>query len=349
MIKPEKISAEFDGRMKRSKWLLAGFGIFISVALLWVAFRNLQPDQVWAGIKDANSILLVAGAIWYFAAVSIISLRWQFLLNTIQRISLRQLIPLVCIGYAGNNIYPFRSGELLRILLLQRNHHVPFARGTTTVLVERVFDGLVMLTFIIVPLLLLNISSPQVHMVVTIAAPIFLGALAVFFALATRPDLLRALLDRLGRLLPERLHDPIANLVEDVISGLEGLRTPADLLGTVISSYLSWAVEASVYWIVAHAFNLDTSYLTMLLVVGAVNLAGLIPASPGQFGVFETFASLVLVATGVPEVTALAFALTVHMVIWLPVTLVGLAFLFQRGLNLSTLARARQLEKKVAA
>ena len=323
--------------------------MLISVTLLWLAFRNLQPDQVWANIQSANATLLVVGAAWYFVAVSIISLRWKFLLNTSQRLSLRHLIPLVCIGYAGNNIYPFRSGELLRILLLQRHHHIPFARGATTVLVERVFDGLVMLTFIIISLLLLDISSPQVHTVVTFAAPIFLGALFVFFILAARPDLLRALLTRFVVLLPERLRDPILGLTEDIINGLEGLRTPADLAGTIISSYTTWAVEASVYWIVALAFNLEVGYLTMLLVVGVVNLAGLIPASPGQFGVFETFASIVLVAAGVPEVTAVAFALTVHMVIWLPVTLVGLGFLFQYGLNLSSIARAGQWEEKVTA
>ena len=335
--------------MNRRKWLLAGTGVLISVALLWAAFRNLQPDQVWANIQSANSILLVIGAVWYFAAVSIISLRWKFLLNASQRISLRHLIPLVCIGYAGNNIYPFRSGELLRIVLLQRNHHVSVTRGTTTVLVERVFDGLVMLTFILIALLLLDISSPQVHMIITLAAPVFMGALLVFFVLAARPNLFKRVLNLLGRLLPERLHNLVASLAEDIISGLEGLRTPADLAGTIVSSYLTWAIEASVYWIVAQAFSLDVSYLTMLLVVGVVNLAGLIPASPGQFGVFETFASLVLVAAGVPEVTAVAFALTVHMVIWLPVTIVGLGFLFQHGLNFSALTRAGQWEKKVAA
>ncbi len=147
------------------------------------------------------------------------------------------------------------------------------------------------------------------------------------------------------RLLPEALREPIVALAEDVITGLDGLRTPANLLGAVGSSYLTWALEASVYWLVSRAFNLDVGYLTMLLVVGVVNLAGLIPASPGQFGVFEAFASLVLVASGVPEVQALAFALTVHMVIWLPVTLVGLYCLFHQGLGLSMITRARRMEK----
>jgi glycosyltransferase 2 family protein len=334
--------------MKRNRWLLALGGILISVIFLGVAFRNLHPGQVWESIQQAHGAVLLVAAVWYFAAVTIITLRWQFLLQAVQRVPLTALIPLVCIGYAGNNIYPFRSGELLRVVLLQRNHAVPFARGMVTVLVERVFDGLVMLTFILVSLWISDVPSPEVRTVAMFAAPIFLVALLVFFVLAAQPNLLRRLLRLFSRPLPERLRQPLDEVAEDIISGLEGLRSPVDLAGAVVSSYVTWAVEASVYWLVAQAFGLETGYATMLLVVGVVNLAGLIPASPGQFGVFETFASTVLIAAGVAELTAVAFALTVHMVIWLPVTLVGLYFLLQQGLSMAALARARQLKQKVA-
>jgi len=335
--------------MNRNKWLAALFGILISLIFLWIAFRNLKPEEVWSNIREANPVLLVIGAIWYFSAVTIISLRWRFLLRSIKPIPLRSLIPLVCIGYTGNNIYPFRSGEILRIVLLQRDHGIRIAQATTTVIVERVFDGLVMLTFILVPLLFLDIPSPEVRTVATFAAPIFLTALVVFFVLAARPDLLRALLRVVSRILPERLGHFLHRIGEEIIEGLEALRTPGDLAGAVISSFLSWGLEASVYWIVSLAFNLGVSYPTMLLVVGVVNLAGLIPASPGQFGVFEFFVSTVLIGVAVPEAQAQAFALVVHMVIWLPVTLVGLYFLARQGLGIGAIAEARDLEQQVVS
>ena len=331
--------------MTRNRWFFAGAGVLISLIFLWLAFRNLHPEQVWENIRQANPLLLAVALVWYFTGVTVITLRWKFLLNAIRRIPLRELFPLVCIGYAGNNIYPFRSGELLRIWLLQRNHNLPFAKGTTTVIVERVFDGLVMLTFIFVPVLFTDVSSPEIRTVASVAAPIFLTALVVFFVLAARPDLLRRLYVLVSRLLPERLRNILSGLVEDVISGLEGLRSPVDLAGTIVCSYLSWALEASVYWIVSKAFGLDTGYLTMLLVVGVVNLAGLIPASPGQFGVFETVASTVLMGAGIEQVQAVAFALTVHMILWLPVTLLGLFFLLQQGLNFSSITRAQGMEQ----
>lgn len=77
-----------------------------------------------------------------------------------------------------------------------------------------------------------------------------------------------------------------------------------------------------------------------------VNLAGLIPASPGQFGVFEFFGSTVLIGAGISNADTTAFVLVVHMAIWLPITLAGLYFLLRQGLGLSSITRAQQLEGK---
>ncbi len=97
------------------------------------------------------------------------------------------------------------------------------------------------------------------------------------------------------------------------------------------------------------AFDIHTGYAVALLAVASVNLAGLIPASPGQLGVYEFFASTVLIATGVGEVLAVAYAIVVHVVIWLPVTLVGFFFLIRQGLSLAAITRAQELEAKAAA
>jgi hypothetical protein len=328
--------------IRNRKWLATVVGLVISAVFLGFAFRGMKPEEVWAQIQNVNIPLLLFAAVWYFAAVAMIALRWRFLLRAFRPIPLRKLIPLVCVGYAGNNIYPFRSGEILRIVLLQRHYGVPFARATTTVLIERVFDGLVMLTFILFTLPFLNISSPEVRTIANVTAPLFLAALVVFFALAARPDILRRLMGVSARVLPNRLGDVVHHLGDEIIAGFKGLRSPLDLAGTVVSSYASWGLEASVYWLVALAFGLDVTYPLLLLVVGVVNLAGLIPASPGQFGVFEFMVFTVMMAAGVASGTAQAYALVVHMVIWLPVTVVGLIFLARYGLGLGAITHAQQ-------
>jgi len=330
--------------MTKRQQLFVLFGILVSIVFLWLALRNLHPETVLQNLGNVNLPLLILAAGWYFSAVTVISMRWGFLLKSIQAIALNRLIPLVCIGYMGNNVYPFRSGEALRIYLLQRNHQVPFIKGTTTVLIERVFDGLVMLTFILVGVTLTNVGGSEIQTVATVATPIFFIALMVFFALAMRPNLLRKLSDFVEKLLPQKVAGLLDKISEDIIGGLEGLRTPADLFGTIITSYACWMLEASVYLLVAIAFGMNADYGLMLVVVGTVNLAGLIPASPGQLGVFEFFASQVLIGAGINPDLAGTYAITIHLVIWLPVTLVGFYFLIQQGLHWRDIRNARELE-----
>lgn len=329
--------------------LIVVIGIAVSAVFLWLAFQGLDPTLFWQNIQGANGPLLIVGMLVYGIAVTIISLRWRFLLRAIKPIPLTQLIPLVAIGYMGNNIYPFRSGEVLRIYLLKRNHDVAYGRAATTVIVERVFDGLVMLTFVLVPLAFLDVASPEVERIALLTTPIFLTALAVFFGLAARPNLLRGLANWAAGWLPGKLGDIATKIAEEIITGLEGLRTPADLIGTILSSYTTWAVEASVYWIVAFAFGLDVGYPLMLLTVGVVNLAGLLPASPGMVGVFQYFVIVVLTASGIPEATAAAYAIAVHIVIWLPPTLAGFIFLTRQGLGIGAVTRAQELQQSTAA
>ncbi|MEP7290861.1 MAG: lysylphosphatidylglycerol synthase transmembrane domain-containing protein [Chloroflexota bacterium] len=335
--------------MTRKQRLLVILGLAISVIFLAIAFNGLNPAAVWEQVRQANVPLLLLAVFWYFTSVTVISLRWQSLLRATKFVSLGKLFRLVCITYMGNNVYPLRTGEVLRVVLLQRDEKVPLASGGIVALTERVFDGIVMLTFVIVSLALLNVASADLRRVAAISAPIFILALLVFFTLALQPNLLRRLIARVSRILPGKLGEIVLRLGEDVIAGLEGLRSPVDLAKTVFYSYACWMLEASTYWIVSLAFNLHVDYTAMLLVVGVVNLAGLIPASPGQVGVYEYFAVLALGALGIEKTQATAFTLAIHLIIWLPVTLLGFYFLVRRGLGIGAVTHVEQLEKEAAA
>lgn len=332
----------------RKRQIAVIIGALISLVFLVLAFQGLNPAAFFDTLGTLNPLWLLAGTGVYFIAVLVITLRWQFLLRALKDIPLFPLTSIVAIGYMGNNVYPFRAGEALRIFLLKRNHEVPVARGAVTVVVERVFDGVVMLSFILLGLLLVPINVPEVRTVAQVAAPLFLIAVAAFFVMAAFPGLLRRLSALVVTLLPGKLGELVEDLSEDIIQGFEGLRSPVQLAGAVLASYATWAIEASVYWLVMFAFGLDQPYALALLVVGTVNLAGLLPASPGMIGVWEFFASAVMRAVGVPQDIALAYAIVVHVVIWLPITLVGFAALIRAGLGWSAVTHAQELEASAA-
>ena len=331
--------------MKSDKKRLAFIaGMAISAAFLFLAFRGLQPEQFWSSLSEVNLLYLPMAAIIYFLAVVIIALRWQFLLRAVKLVPLKALSQLVFIGYMGNNVYPLRAGDALRIALLRRNHQVPLMRSTTVVVIERLFDGSVMVGFILFSLLFIDLQSTTVETITAVTAPLFAAAMLVAVFLAANPNLLRSFVLLVIRILPQSLGSIVARISEDVIAGLEALRNPLYLVGAIISSIVTWSIEAGTYWLVIFAFGLELNYAVALLLVGAVNLAGLIPASPGQVGVNEFVVIAILTALSLPVATATAYAVVTHLVIWLPPTVVGFVLLLRQGMGWADIRGASDLE-----
>jgi uncharacterized membrane protein YbhN (UPF0104 family) len=71
-----------------------------------------------------------------------------------------------------------------------------------------------------------------------------------------------------------------------------------------------------------------------ILALPLATLATLIPSTPGYVGTFDYFAVLALTQTGNGTDAATAFALLAHLLLWLPPTVIGGAYLLlQRWLH----------------
>ncbi|MBN2470358.1 MAG: flippase-like domain-containing protein [Anaerolineae bacterium] len=323
------------------RWIFVILGLLVSAIFLYLGFRGLDLGQLWAAIQRVEMGWLLLAAVVYFLAAYIITWRWYYLLRPVKDVPPGRLFPLVIVGYMGNNIYPFRIGEVLRAYLLKRREDAPIPATLTTILVERVFDGLTMLAFIFVALLFVEFDAPGIKSGIQILTLLFVAALGVFFGLALRPALARRLYTAiLNRLLPALAAERLIGLADNLMDGLATLRSPRALALTFLASLLSWTVEASTYWIVLHAFPFEASFFVVLLMVGLGNLATILPTTPGYVGTFHGVIVLVLQAFGVAQLEAAAYAVLMHGVIWLPVTLAGFIYLVRMGLGLGAFAQA---------
>jgi uncharacterized protein (TIRG00374 family) len=323
------------------RWLVLSVGLVISAVFVFLALRGLNLAEVWNDVQKANYWWLIPGVGVYFVAVWARTWRWHYLLRPIQKVSLSELFPIVVIGYMGNNIYPFRAGEVIRAWMLKRRNGVSISASLATIIVERIFDGLVMLIFVFAALPFAPIPSPFDQIVVWMTV-VFFGALAVFFALALRPELTRKLYHwLLTRLVPvEKLRESLINLADRFMEGLASLRSPADLAMTTVTSILIWLTETTKYWFVMHAFNFQVSFFVLMLMTAVVNLATTLPSSPGYVGTFDEPGIEVLKAFGVNQNTAAAYTLVLHAALWLPITLLGGYYMLRLGVQWGDFARA---------
>lgn len=322
-------------------------GLSGSLFFLWLGFRGLDLDALWTTIRQIDVTWVVVAVPIYFIAIYILTWRWWYLLRAVKDVSPNRLYPVVVIGYMANNLLPFRLGEIMRAYILKQRDQVAIPPTLTTIFVERVFDGLTMLTLIFVALLFVDFEENTLRTVIFLTTPLFFGALALFFWLALHPASTRHLVEWLThRFLPSSLHEKVLSIVESFLTGLHGLKSPRALAGIIIFSIASWTVESSTYWIVMQAFDFEVSFYVLLLVVGFGNLSTILPSTAGYIGTFHAVAILTLSAFDVDRTDAGSYAIVMHATLWLPITLAGLLTLITIGFKWGDIRRAQQVVQK---
>ncbi len=323
--------------MKRWQFWL---GLLVSGVFLWLALRGLQLEDVWQALRGANYLWLFPGVGVYFLAVGARAWRWHYLLRPVKPIPTRTMFPVVAIGYMGNNIYPARAGELLRAYILRRREGVPASASLATIIVERAFDGVVMLAFVFLnlpELARLTANSGFAGSIQTVAlwgALGFSAAVVAFLIMAAFPQpSLRWLAFLVRRLLPERFQPQVLGVAERFLGGLASLRSPKDVAMVLITSIIIWLLETGKYWLVMLAFPFEVSFFALMLMNGIVNLATTIPSAPGYIGTFDAPGIAVLEAYGVPSPLAAGYTLVLHAALWLPITVLGAYYMARESLS----------------
>lgn len=315
-------------------------GLVISLVLLGLALRPLRLPEVWQALRTARVAWVIPGIAVYFVVVWARAWRWHYLLRPLERIPVRRMFPIVAIGYMGNNIYPARAGELLRAYVLRRRHAVPISASLATIVVERAFDGIVMLGFVFLNLprlIALTGDSGFAGSIRDLAvwgAVAFLGATLVFLILAAVPRRAQAVSSWfIQRLLPERARASAHTVVDRFLAGLGALRSPADVFMVLVTSIVIWLLETGKYWLVMQAFPFQVSFFALMLMNGIVNLATTLPSAPGYVGTFDAPGIAVLAAFGVKPELAAGYTLLLHAALWLPITLLGAYYMTRESLR----------------
>ena len=325
--------------LKRPLQLL--IGLLISAFFIYLALPGLHLTEVLVSLRTANYWWILPGIAVYFVGLWARSWRWHYTLRHLKVVPLVRLFPLICIGYFGNNVYPFRAGEVIRSYVLKQQEDIAISSSLATVLIERVFDGLVMLLFVFLALPFTP-SLPQSYrtLVVLLTVALFL-ATGIFVWMATQPRFMDRCYSWIAdRLLPKGVRLRIDNFYGRFMVGLRSLSSGSDVLMIFGTSIVIWLMETVKYWFVMHAFNFSVSFLVLMLMNGLVNLATTLPSAPGYIGTFDTPGIETLATFGVERNLAASYTFTLHAALWLPVTLLGAYYFWRAQLRWSDFTQA---------
>lgn len=317
--------------MARLKVLI---GLGITIAFLWLLFTQLDIASLKAALSGLSLSLILMALSLLLIAYSFRVVRWWWMLRSLEpELPLQACIWPFVSSIAVNNVLPFRAGDALRVFAFRKQLRSPASRVLGTMIIERLLDLLVLLGFFFLGLLSLPDGALPNHFVQIAIwlAGASLGGLATLLLLTPWLPRFIAYLAKLPAIEQHQLAEPILRHGTHLTESLALIRSPVRLSGLLMLSVFAWAFEGAIFATLASIIGQNLPTIAPWFAMGTGTLATLIPSSPGYFGTFDYFTAQGLVAYGATFDAAAAFALSVHAVLWLPLTAAGLLYLFIRG------------------
>ena len=335
-------------------WGKALIGLAVTVALLWWALRDVTVAEVWANIRQGNPWILLAAVFIATFGFLIRAIRWNVLLAPVKSdTSLRSRFAAVSIHFMANNVLPLRVGEFARSWVLSRLEPVSASAAFGSVVVERFMDGVVLLTFLVIAVLTPDfpdvgaLSDGLGGVVLKAATAAVLLVLAALVAMAALPARFVRVTEMVAARLPTAMGDPLVRSLGSFLDSLSIMRDPKLLALGFAWTFFFWAFNAASFWLGMVAFGIETGYISALFSMCVVGFGVAIPSAPGFFGPFQVAAAFALSNVyGVANPQSLAFAFGYHFGGWVPITVIGLGYVWKLGLSLGDVGAS---EEAVAA
>jgi glycosyltransferase 2 family protein len=291
------------GRRPRVGLLQVAVSLVALAGIVWWASRQHAPQLP----LDLAAIAWLAAALLLYAVATLLrGERWHSLLrgSSVDR-GRGESYRLTAVGYMGNNTLPARAGDVMRVMMLGAPRRIVLG----TVVAERVLDALALASIFAFVVAARGLAFGPLPYVVAAGV---VAAVTAFVLWRAAP--------RSRRLLAGREWLRPAMVATRDLAGRRGFVLLA-------VSLVVWLFEASVYLTVGSAAGVSLGITGALYVVALTNLSALIPAAPGYVGTFD---AAVLLALGSLHLPALGYLLVLRFVLFVPITVVGLALFLAR-------------------
>lgn len=313
------------------RWARVAIGLVITIFLLHMALRGLDISRVNSAVVQIRWSTLALAVTFLASGYLVRTVRWWWMLRACNAdTQLRACVWPLLVGVAVNNVAPLRAGDAYRVVAFRRQLGVPVAQLIGTLLIERILDLTVLLGFFLVGIEAglqgSDDSQAYTRTALVVAVALVLGWATTIMAGKRLETLLRRLCCH--RVFTTRgwaaaMEERVAQLFDS----LKVIRKPSRALALLGASIVVWACEGAIFETVARGLSYHEHIYGPWFAFASGTLSTLIPSSPGYVGTFDFFAMSGLMEFGAPRALALAFALVVHAVLWLPITAAGMLYI----------------------
>jgi uncharacterized protein (TIRG00374 family) len=163
---------------------------------------------------------------------------------------------------------------------------------------------------------------------------------AGMYVLASYPRATISLYEGFARRVAPAIEARGSAILHSFAGGLSVLRSPARFLMVLFWAVVMWLLNALAFWIAFRALHIDAPFSAALFAQGVIVALVSVPSTPGFAGVFEFGGRVGLAAYAIPATAAAAWAITFHVVSYIPITLIGLWYLSRAGISYTDIRKA---------
>ena len=343
------------GKLKTIASLAVGAGFFY-----WFV-HLLNWGEVWREVQKADMVCLGLAVTLLVSTYLVRALRWRTLLLPMADPPLKSLLRATVIGFTALFVMGRAAEMLIRPSVLSIDKKVHPSASLATVMIERVFDMVMVVVFFSVNLAFFEyISSDGEAMkvfgwiritgfVLLVASIAGIYGLSVF---RRRSSSVLAYLDRKFKWLPRPLHEGFMSLLSHISEGLSVLHDAKSLTVTVTYTVVLWSLVALAHLLIIRAFGVSRSEVPLtgaVFVMGLSMLGSVVPTPGGATGPFHAATAAALIFLGVSQNKSASVAIILHLAIFAPATLFGMLYIIKDGLSLGRLSKigAKQLDESL--
>ena len=333
--------------MKKSTVFQVTGGVALAGVSLWIflkPYKNGHLDfsvvsGLWKNLCLTPFWVVAGGIALTMLTLWLRSVRWNLILPKSPSVSRQGLFGLVMIGFMVNNILPARLGEAARMLLLWKRNKFTVAASVGSVLLERILDILVFLSFFFIPALF----CAGLQKLIPYAIPMACGAAAALCALvfyAFFPSQSRALGRSLIKHFPLSVQQKTLKIAGELTSNLNWLSSPGKCLAMALLSVGMIACHPAILMLLVRDTLFGVLYGMFAAATAAIGAA--IPLSPGYVGTLHAVLKQGLVLCGIEPGKAMVVATLYHAIGYVTVMVVGLYYFLRLRVSFKEIGRAKE-------
>ena len=294
-------------------------GIAVSAVLIWFAVRDVSLDELMGTFSQANYLYVFPALFFTFLCYWFRAIRWRYMLVPIKAVRTSQLFSITMIGFMVNNILPVRIGEVVRAYILGSRENLSKSLSLATIVVERILDGLTILSFLIPGLLLF--SFPPKLKAAAIGLLFFYACLIVFlFLLTFYTELITRLVRRTISPLSSKLADQLIAMLRSFCEGLRIFKSGPQIFWIFLYTLGIWVAAALIVMMFLYSFHFAVPLYASFILLAIIAVGVALPAAPGYVGPLQMACIIGLAIFGVPKSESLGFSIVYHASQYIPAT-----------------------------